>query len=64
MLIEKGADIFAVTFHNDTALTLSATAGLRKVVDLLIMKGADIHAKNVNDDTPLTLVSQSRYTKS
>ena len=59
LLLNKGADIEALTEFDKTLLHSAASGGNEKVVRLLLKKGADIHARDKNQWTPLHLAARS-----
>jgi len=46
ILLEKGANINALTIRNETPLIMATEKGYLELVELLVAKGADLHLPN------------------
>lgn len=60
-LIDKGADVNALSLNQHTPLTFAAIYGHMNICKLLVDKGADINAKDRNGSTPLTVAVGYAY---
>ena len=53
LLLQKGADINAISDHGETALIVAAMSGQKEVINILLQNNVDINAK---DDAGRTTV--------
>jgi hypothetical protein len=59
LLLDKGADVNALTKRNENALANAATAGVEESVKLLLDAGADVNARDDRGYSPLMYASAS-----
>lgn len=63
LLLDRGADVNAHTYSDDTVLMYAASAGNEPLVQHLLIRGATVAQKNDRGETALSLAEKRGYTK-